>query len=147
MDLKGQKMLKVFSFLMIVFGFIGAVFAVLALTGSIAISAAYEGMGVLVILSIAAVVATVLEIVAGFVGKGAANMPSVGKIKAALVLGVLVLILTLASSIYNIMTTATTGGSQVNNIIGIFTGAVIPVLYLTGLIKYKNALVALMSGN
>ncbi len=146
MDLKGQKMLKVCSILMIVFGIIGAVFAVLILTGTIALNAVNGGLGLLVFLSVLSVVAAGAEIAAGFVGKGAAKMPSVGKIKASLVLGLIVLLFSLAGSIYNFVYTAQLGESQLYNIIGLFTGAVIPALFLVGLIQYKNALVALLSG-
>ncbi|MEG1404874.1 MAG: hypothetical protein RSC52_05140, partial [Oscillospiraceae bacterium] len=77
----------------------------------------------------------------GGVGIKASSSPSVPKIKASLILGLLVFLLSLASTIYNLVSVEITGVAIISAIIGL----IIPVLYLVAIFKFKNALVALMT--
>lgn len=142
--MKGQKMLKVCSILMIIGGglvLLGAIF----LSGLLGLLAAETG-GTLQSLAIVAIIISIagpaIELVAGIIGVKAAGMPSVGKIKASLILGLLVVLLALFNNIYGFII----NGVNVNGIVGLLLGLVVPVLYLVGLIQFKNALIELLSG-
>lgn len=148
MDLKGQKMLKVCSILMIIGGALLLLLSIIGLAGVVAAfavatpeelgmsaGAAYGSMAV-------GIASAVIELVAGIVGVKAAKMPSVGKIKASLILGLLVAVLSLISSISGIVTSGFTGSA----VAGLVLGLVVPVLYVVGVIQYKNALVELLGG-
>ena len=85
--MKGQKMLKVCSILMIIGGAFVALTGILAIAG---LSILLSGLGgaAVAIMTIAVIVGCLggaLELAAGIVGVKAAGMPSVGKIKAAFV--------------------------------------------------------------
>ena len=146
MDLKGQKMLKVCSILMIIGGALVLLISIFGLVGVIAaasagldigmsIGAAYGAMAI-------AIVSSAIELVAGIIGVQAAKMPSVGKIKASLIMGLLVALLSLVSSIMSIVS----AGFEVSDIVSLLLGLVVPVLYIVGVIQYKNALLELMGG-
>lgn len=144
MDLKGQKMLKVCGILMIIGGVLNLVLGIITVAGLALLLAALEGsFGVLLIAAMAAaLLGGALELAAGIVGVKAAEMPSVGKIKAALILGLLVLILCLFSFISSVVA----DGFSLSSVVSLIFGIVVPVLYIMGVIQYKNALVALLSG-
>ncbi len=144
--MKGQKMLKVCSILMIIGGAFVTLTGILMIAG---LSILLSGLGgaAVAIMTIAVIVGCLggaLELAAGIVGVKAAGMPSVGKIKAALVLGILVIVMALFSNIYTLVT-----ADQItfSSFLSACLGLVIPVLYLVGLVQFKNALVALLSGD
>lgn len=142
--MKGQQMLKVCSILMIIGGgivLLGAIF-VSGLLSIIASAANGELQALAILAIVIAILGPALELAAGIVGVKAAGMPSVGKIKAALVLGLLVVLLSLFNNIYSFIV----DGVDVSAVIGLLLGLVVPVLYLVGLIQFKNALVELLSG-
>ncbi len=138
--MKGQKMLKVCSILMIVGGGIAAVLSVLAILGAAALAAAGALETFLLIAVILAVLGAGIELAAGIVGVKAAGMPSVGKIKASVIMGILVVVMSIASNVFNYSLTGKF------DVVSIVLGLVLPVLYLIGVFKFKNALVALLSG-
>lgn len=138
--MKGQKMLKVCSILMIVGGGIAAVLSVLAILGAAALATAGALETFLLIAVILAVLGAGIELAAGIVGVKAAGMPSVGKIKASVIMGILVVVMSIASNVFNY----TLNGKF--DVVSIVLGLVLPVLYLIGVFKFKNALVALLSG-
>lgn len=142
--MKGQQMLKVCSILMIIGGALNLLLAIIVIAGLAVLMAALEGAGaaLLVAAMVAACLGGALELAAGIVGVKAAEMPSVGKIKAALILGILVVVLCL----FNLITNVVSEGFTTSSIITMLLGVVVPILYLVGLIQYKNALVALLSG-
>lgn len=146
MDLKGQKMLKVCSILMIIGGALVLVLGVIGLLGIAAVAAAGADLGMAAGETYSAVIISVvsgaIELAAGIVGVKAAKMPSVGKIKASLIMGLLVALLSLVSSIMNIVS----DGFQASDILGLLLGLVVPVLYIVGVIQYKNALLELLGG-
>ena len=148
MDLKGQKMLKVCSILMIIGG---ALMLLISIIGILGVAAAFsivteEEMGMSAGAAygtmVVGIVSAAIELVAGIVGVKAAKMPSVGKIKASFILGLVVAVLSLASSIYSFVTT----GVDLSAIAGLVLGLVVPVLYLMGVNQYKNALQAMLAG-
>ncbi len=143
--MKGQKLLKVCSILMIIGGGILLLFAILAVAGVGLVAAATDlGAGLTAVAILAIILSfagAAIELVAGIVGVKAANMPSAGKIKAALVLGILVLLI----SLYNSITTIVADGFGAG-IFGLIIGAVLPVLYIVGVIQFKNALIELLGG-
>ncbi len=145
MDLKGQKMLKVCSILMIIGAALALIVSIMGFVGIAALNAVFEGeiagFGTYLLL-VVALVSAVVQLVAGIVGVQAAKMPSVNKIKLSLIFGLLVVVLSLISSISSIVNNGFSGSAMTSLLIGL----VIPALYLVGLIQYKNALVALMSG-
>ena len=138
--MKGQKMLKVCSILMIVGGGIAAVLSVLAILGAAALAAAGALETFLLIAVILAVLGAGIELAAGIVGVKAAGMPSVGKIKASVIMGILVVVMSIVSNVFNY----SLNGKF--DVVSIVLGLVLPVLYLIGVFKFKNALVALLSG-
>ena len=146
MDLKGQKMLKVCSILMIIGAAFVLVFAIVGLLGvatlDVVSGGEVSGTGLYLGL-IVSLIAAAIQLVAGIVGVQAAKMPSVNKIKLSLIFGLLVVVLSLISSISSIVSNGFSGSAMS----GLLIGLVIPALYLVGLIQYKNALVALLSGD
>ncbi len=138
--MKGQKMLKVCSILMIVGGGIAAVLSVLAILGAAALATAGALETFLLIAVVLAVLGAGIELAAGIVGVKAAGMPSVGKIKASVIMGILVVVMSIASNVFNYSLTGKF------DVVSIVLGLVLPVLYLIGVFKFKNALVALLSG-
>ncbi len=146
MEAKGSKLLKVSSILMIIGGIAGAVLSVLmvALAGastamlsdeSIQQSIAEAGTttgtvsAVLWVAAIFIVIASVVEIVAGFKGKNNWNNPT--KAQTLLGLGIACAVLSL---IGNIMFASDSGVS----IVSILTGLILPVLYIIGTIQLKK---------
>lgn len=144
MDLKGQKMLKVCSILMIIGGALALIVSILGFVGVAAAATLFEeGIASAYLWVTLALVASIVQLVAGIVGVQAAKMPSVNKIKLSLIFGLLVVVLSLVSSIATIVSEGFSGSALTSLLIGL----VIPALYLVGLIQYKNALVALLSGD
>lgn len=140
-------MLKVCSILMIIGGALALLLSALGFAGVAAAASLLDGEATAEVTTAyiwlaVAIVASIIELVAGIVGVQAAKMPSANKIKLSLVLGLLVVVISLASSISSIIT----AGFSTSTITSLLTGLVVPVLYLIGLIQYKNALVALLSG-
>ncbi|MEG1908324.1 MAG: hypothetical protein RR147_01890 [Oscillospiraceae bacterium] len=141
--MKGQKMLKVCGILMVIFGALALLISILGVLGVGLLAAASEeslGMAATLML-IVGILGCALELVTGIVGIKASSSPSVPKIKASLILGLLVFLLSLASTIYNLVSVEITGVAIISAIIGL----IIPVLYLVAIFKFKNALVALMT--
>lgn len=146
MEQKGSMLLKVSSILMIIGGIVGAVGSVLmaALAGLVtavssdssvqkAASDSGVSMGavnaVLWIGVAVLVISAVIEIIAGFKGKKNWNNPA--EAKNLMILGI---VCAVVSVIGNILYAS---GSTVS-IISIFTGLVIPVLYIIGTVQLKN---------
>lgn len=146
MDLKGQKMLKVCSILMIIGAALALLVTIMGFVGIAALDAAFDGEisgSSAYLWLVVALVAGAIQLVAGIVGIQAAKMPSVNKIKLSLIFGLIVVVLSLISSISSIVSNGFSGSA----ITGLLIGLVIPALYLVGLMQYKNALVALLSGD
>ncbi|MEA4895960.1 MAG: hypothetical protein VB064_11980 [Oscillospiraceae bacterium] len=86
--------------------------------------------------------AAVLGFIAAILGAGAAKMPSIGKIKGGILLGVLALVFALGSNVYGFMT-----AYQDYMLQAVAAGAILvfSILYVIAIFTYKNALVALMT--
>lgn len=141
--MKGQKLLKVSGVLMAVGGIAALAAGILAILGTADLSVLADDA--LKIVAILAILGGAAAFAAGIVGVKAAGMPGVGKIKAALLLGLFSLLLGLISAVCSLVSNAFT--FDILTIVCIVAGAVFPVLYLVGLIQFKNALVALLSGD
>ncbi|MEG2072576.1 MAG: hypothetical protein RRY47_05270, partial [Oscillospiraceae bacterium] len=93
--MKGQKMLKVCSILMVIFGALALLISILGVLGvGLLAAAAEEGIGMAATLMlVVGILGCALEFVTGIIGIKAASSPSVPKIKASLIFGLLVFIL------------------------------------------------------
>lgn len=93
---------------------------------------------------IALVVAAILGLVAGIMGAGAAKMPSVGKIKGGVILGALALVVAIGANVFGALKSYSDYTLQMVAMIAI---AVAALLFVVAIIKYKNALVAMLSAD
>lgn len=82
----------------------------------------------------------IVAIIPGFIGKSASGAPSVGKIKASIILGFFALVVALASGYVNFFMASVNALSILA--VGVTTAAA--VLFIIGIFKFKNALVALL---
>lgn len=128
--MKGSKFLKVTGILMIIFGAIGIVMSLIA-TAAVAAAVALGVSGVLWISAIMAIVGSVLELVAGIVGVSNAEKPE--KAQTCLVWGCIVAGMSVLSNIITLCVY-----SESFSIVSLFTGLVIPVLYIIGALKNKQ---------
>lgn len=146
MDLKGQKLLKVIGILMIICGAASLVITVIAIGPIIYVANAIGGIVPLLLTLVVPLIAAAIELAAGIVGVKAAGMPSVNKIKTAVILGIVILVLSLVSITYSTLLSSALGNSVTDIVIDAVSGLVIPVLYLVAVFQYKNALVKLLNG-
>lgn len=146
MDLKGQKMLKVVGILMIIGGALSIVFTIASIGLIIYVANAVGGMVPILLILVLPLIASVIELIAGILGVKAAGMPSVGKIKTAVVLGIVILVLSLVSMVYSTLMSSALGSSVTDIVVDAVAGLVLPALYLVAVFRYKNALVKLLSG-
>ena len=70
-------------------------------------------------------------------------MPSIGKIKGGIILGIIALVLAVAANIYGFTAGYTAYTLQ---FVGLIAELVFGLLFVVAIMKYKNALVALLSG-
>ena len=145
MEIKGQKMLKVCSILMIVFGSLALLVSLLGVLGLSLLGGAVAGAegaaalgGIALILFIVACAGSILELAAGIVGVKAAKEPSINGIKTSAILGIVILAISVISVIYTFINST----FDLTDLIGL----IIPTLYVVGVIQYKNGLLALLSG-
>ncbi len=83
----------------------------------------------------------IIAIIPGFIGKSVSSAPSVGKIKASIILGFFALLAALASAYVNFFMASVSALS----ILAVAITAGAAVLFIIGIFKFKNALVALMA--
>ena len=98
--MKGQKLLKVTSILMIIGGVIAAIVGVLALLGIsalVALAESAEGAGLLYASSAIIIVSSVIEFIAGIKGVGACSAPQ--KAAACVKWGIIIAVLYIISMI------------------------------------------------
>ena len=146
MNLKGQKLLKIIGILMIICGALSTVLTVISIGPIIYVANAIGGIVPIILTLAVPLIASVIELVAGIVGVKAAGMPSVSKIKTAVILGIGILVLSLVSIAYSTVLSSALGNSITDIVIDAVAGLVIPVLYLVAVFRYKNALVRLLNG-
>ena len=102
--MKGQKILKITSILMIIGGIIAAIAGVIAILGVSALAAlsgSAEGTGLLYASSILVTVASVIQFIAGIKGIGACNAPQ--KAASCIKWGIIIAILTIISIVIGIL--------------------------------------------
>lgn len=145
MEIKGKKMLKVCSILMIIFGSLALLVSVLGILGMGILGGAVAGSngaaafaGIALIIFLVACAGAILELVAGIIGLKATKEPSINGIKASAILGIIILVVSVISIVYALATST----FELTDLIGL----IVPVLYVVGVIQYKNGLLALLSG-
>ena len=132
--MKGQKLLKVTSILMIIGGVIAAIVGVLALLGIsalVALAESAEGAGLLYASSAIIIVSSVIEFIAGIKGVGACSVPQ--KAAACVKWGIVIAVLYIISTIIGII-----GGSQFS-IVNLVLNMLLPGLYSYGAMQLKKS--------
>lgn len=128
--MNGSKFLKVTGILMIIFGAIGIVMSIFALIG-VAALVALGASSILWLSAVIAVVGAVLELVAGIIGVSNAEKPE--KAQTCLVWGCIVAGMSVLSNVITLC-----AYSESFSVFSLFTGLVIPVLYIIGALKNKQ---------
>lgn len=127
----GSKFLKVTGILMIIFGSIALIIAIVALLGLGVLEAMGAPMGLLWASGIIALLGAVAEFVAGIIGVVNWNKPN--KANTCIVWGIAVAAMCVISNIFTLI-----GYPENFNLFSLLTGLVIPVLYLIGAFKNKK---------
>ena len=130
--MKGRQFLKVTGILMIIGGAFGIIGGIVAIIGVGALAAVLEtSAGGLMFASVLILASAVFELIAGIMGVKNCDKPE--KAQSCIVIGVIVAILSVAGNVVsNVL------GSDFN-IINYATGLIIPVLYIIGAVKNKEA--------
>lgn len=129
--MQGSKFLKVTGILMIIFGAVALIFAIIALAGLGLLEALGAPMGILWASGILALVGAVAEFVAGIIG--VKNWSKVEKAKTCMVWGIIVIAFCIISNVLTLI-----GYPENFSIVNVLTGLVIPVLYLIGALQNKK---------
>lgn len=127
----GSKFLKVTGILMIIFGSIALIIAIMALLGLGVLEAIGAPMGLLWASGIIALLGAVAEFVAGIIGVVNWNKPN--KANTCIGWGIAVAAMCVVSNIFTLI-----GYPENFNVFSLLTGLVIPVLYLIGAFKNKK---------
>ena len=127
----GSKFLKVTGILMIIFGSIALIIAIMALLGLGVLEAIGAPMGLLWASGIIALLCAVAEFVAGIIGVVNWNKPN--KANTCIGWGIAVAAMCVISNIFTLI-----GYPENFNVFSLLTGLVIPVLYLIGAFKNKK---------
>ncbi len=132
---KGAGFLKVCGILMIIGGALGIILGIVALIGVFALSALLEGsggsMGGLIFSAVLAIVAGVVELIAGIIG--VKNCKNPAKATTCIVWGAIVAALTIISQILSV------AGGESFNVMSCITGLVVPVLFIVGAVLNKKS--------
>lgn len=124
----GSKMLKVTGILMIIFGSIALIGSFITMGSISVLGALGASTGLLWISAILSLVGTVAEFVAGILGVVNWNKPD--KAGVCIAFGVVIAALTVVSFIFSMIAYSESFGFM--TIISLFSGLVLPVLYLIG---------------
>lgn len=131
--MQGSKMLKVVGILMIVFGAIALVMEIIAIAGMSVLEATLGTAlptGAIWFALIVALVGCIAEFVAGIIGVASWQKPE--KAKTCIVWGIIIIALTVVSNVVTLI-----AYPDSFSIFSVFTGLVLPVLYLIGAFKLK----------
>jgi len=137
-----SKLLKVTGILMIIFGSFAIIFGIIGVFSMavieegavlLGIDPATLNTGVLMFSSILAVVAAVVQLIAGIIGVKSFDKPE--KATVCIVFGVLIALLVVLAFILEMLGGLNFGAM---NVVSLFIGLVIPVLYLLGAFKLKK---------
>lgn len=131
--MKGQKILKVTSILMIIGGVIAVIIGILAIVGTAALSAlagSTENTGLIYASSILITVSSVIQFIAGIKGIGACSAPE--KAASCIKWGIVISVLSIVSMILGVV-----GGSDFS-ITSLVLNLLLPGLYVFGAIQMKD---------
>ena len=134
--MKGQKILKVTSILMIIGGILAAILSVIGILGVsalVAMAGSAEGTGLFYASFILAVVASIIEFIAGIKGIGACSAPQ--KAASCVKWGIIIAVMTIISMIIGLVA----GGEF--NITSLVLNLLLPGLYAYGAMQMKNSCV------
>lgn len=132
---KGSGFLKVTGILMIIGGAIALIVAIIAIIGIAALAYISDGelaMGLLYVSGVLTLLSAIAELIAGIIGVKNCKKPE--KAKTCIVWGVIVAALCVIGSILTVV-----GGSSFP-VFSLLLGLVLPVLYIIGAVKNKQAL-------
>lgn len=127
----GSKFLKVTGILMIIFGSIALILSIVSLLGLGVLEALGAPMGLLWASGIIALVGSIAEFIAGIIGVKNWNKPE--KANTCIAWGFAVAAMCIISNVFTLI-----GYPENFSIFSVFTGLVIPVLYLIGTFKNKK---------
>lgn len=130
---KSNGFLKVTGILMIIGGVFTILLSILAVAGlgALAVTLGAEAdWGLLAVSSIVGFISGAISLIAGIAGTKNANKPE--KAMTCIIYGGLTVLLSILGSILNVL-----GGNQFS-VIGLITGLLVPVLYLTGAFQNKK---------
>lgn len=139
----GKKIIKVVGILLIIFGGIGAIIGIIALLGGLALTAFLGGLAVFVILAgVFTIVLAALNIVFGI--NGVKHCDNAAKAQAIITMGIVLIVLRVIDVILTIVINSATGSDPVSAslISSVLFGCVLPVLYIVGGNKNKQAALA-----
>ena len=131
--MKGQKILKVTSILMIIGGVIAVIIGILAIVGTAALSAlagTVEDTGLLYASAILVTVASVIQFIAGIKGIGACSDPQ--KAAGCIKWGIVIAVLSIISMVIGIV------GGGTFSIVTLVLNLLLPGLYVYGAVQMKN---------
>lgn len=129
--MKGQTFLKVIAILMIIGGVIAAIVSLIGIAG-VALLATLGGASGLLYLSIGiAVLASVIELIAGIKGVGACKAPE--KAAACVKWGIIIAALSIISTIVNLI-----GGGDFS-VVSLILNLILPVLYVVAALQVKSS--------
>ena len=134
--MKGQKILKVTSILMIIGGILAAILSVIGILGVsalVAMAGSAEDTGLFYASFILAVVASIIEFIAGIKGIGACSAPQ--KAASCVKWGIIIAVMTIISMIIGLVA----GGEF--NITSLVLNLLLPGLYAYGAMQMKNSCV------
>ena len=135
--MKGQKILKVTSILMIIGGVIAAIAGVIAILGIsalVALSGSAEGSGLLYASSILVTLASVIQFIAGIKGVGACSDSK--KAASCIKWGIIIAVLAIVSIIVGLI------GGGTFSITSLVLNLLLPGLYIYGSMQVKNSVTA-----
>ncbi len=132
--MKGQKVLKVASILMIIGGVIAAVagvIGILGVTALVALAGSADGAGLLYASTTIVTVASIIQFIAGIKGIGACCLPE--KAAGCIKWGITIVVLSIISMIIGLI-----GGADFS-ITSLVLNMLLPGLYIYGAMQMKDA--------
>ena len=127
----GSKMLKVMGILCIIFGAISIVINIIALVGVGALAAMGAPAGALTASCIISFLGSIFELVAGIMG--VLNWAKPEKAMTCIIFGILIAACSVISTVIVLV-----AYPQSFNAVSIFSGLIVPVLYLIGAFQLKK---------
>ena len=130
METKSNGFLKVTGILMIIGGVLGVIIGIIAAIGVALLSALDINSGLLTFAAILLIVSSIVSFIAGIVGVSNAARPE--KAQTCIVFGIIVVVLSILSNVLTVV-----GGGKFS-VPSLFTGLLLPVLYLVGAFQNKS---------